>query len=571
MVKKIRLLLFCILSSSILIAAAQTDPELSIQAKVKHASVPLNYMVQLTIDIVYKDPNLKIDLKLPDLDPNFIIKTRSQSKSLTNSNGDIEIKHRFTYHLAPQKEGNVSIPAIRAITKTETFETDTIFLTITAAVDTPQEPNATPLLASTQAPRNTDIKLEAQISTTNIYLGQTISYKLVLLRKRSYWNTINVAFPNFENAWVKELETQKEEYIVEEDNNRYYAYELLHKDIAPLESGDYLIPTASISFSSGPFSPVQEFRSHATTINVISLPENAPTDFNGAVGDFQLRANLEKEALLSNSPNTLRLTISGKGNLDQITDLVYPKVDHLNIYRSSAKTLPNAQTQADERIIEYIIVPEKPGLIRIPDMSLSYFSPTTKDYQTLQTTDLQFKALGSTNETAQDTSTENTLNIDQDPQIKPFKIPRSIVLWQRPALIALFLFHGIIIALNGFKWLRNKANPTYRHTKTIEKALHISLKKIQNSTTQAIQVQTIILQFIEHILQLPLKGSAYKQIQKKVISHGISKKSAEILIALLQQIDQHAFQNQDSPEQSLKHLKSAAITLLKTIKKELSS
>ena len=48
------------------------------------------------------------------------------------------------------------------------------------------------------------------------------------------------------------------------------------KNITPLESGNYIIPTAGITLSTGPFNPTQSLQTEEVSINVRVLPENAP-------------------------------------------------------------------------------------------------------------------------------------------------------------------------------------------------------------------------------------------------------------------------------------------------------
>ena len=313
MVKKTCLLLslYSLIFTSIC-SANTTDSTLKIQAKLSPSSTPINHSVQLKVDLFYNTQNLKFKLELPKLDENFSISSRTQAKSLKKMNGNIEIKHTYMFQLHPKTEGNISIPPIRATIDQDVFETETLYLTVTKASDVPNpsKPNTNSHL--TLDPKNNDsVILEAIVNTKNIYLGEKISYTLRLLRKRNYWNTIEVAFPAFEKAWTQEQENKKSEYIIERNGSRYYAYELLHKHVAPLESGDYIIHPATIAFSSGPFSPTQKLFSKTTSINVMALPENAHPNFNGAVGEFTLKKYFRKRNAPSkftkhSNPNNFR-------------------------------------------------------------------------------------------------------------------------------------------------------------------------------------------------------------------------------------------------------------------------
>ena len=57
-------------------------------------------------------------------------------------------------------------------------------------------------------------------------------------------------------------------------------------------------------------------KSTPVTITVKPLPvENKPADFRGAVGNFTIRAALEKNNITTDDAGTLKLTVSGKGNI----------------------------------------------------------------------------------------------------------------------------------------------------------------------------------------------------------------------------------------------------------------
>ena len=58
-----------------------------------------------------------------------------------------------------------------------------------------------------------------------------------------------------------------------------------------------------------------EIKSNNGTINISALPEPRPADFIGAVGSFKATAKMLNNNLKTNDSGTLRLTISGTGNL----------------------------------------------------------------------------------------------------------------------------------------------------------------------------------------------------------------------------------------------------------------
>ena len=222
-------LLFCTSSFG------NTDDESpQINAFLNSNDTAINVPVTLTVelfdkDTFDKDTKQKISVKLPDLSSSFKIISELKYKTLKNHSDKVEIKYIYKYLLLPLKQGNLSIPSIQIKTKNGTVLTDPLYLTVGEAADSPAQQTRSLQHSIVEPSTNTDILLEAHISTQNIYLGQSIQYKLVLYRKRNYWNTMNVSFPNFEKAWVENLEIPKKEHIITKDNQRYYAYEITKK------------------------------------------------------------------------------------------------------------------------------------------------------------------------------------------------------------------------------------------------------------------------------------------------------------------------------------------------------
>ncbi len=562
MVNFVKILLVSILFSAVTFGNTNDD-ELQINAFLNTTETALNVPVTLTVDLFYKDPKQKMSVKLPDLSSSFKILSRSESKALANRNGEIEIKYIYKYQLLPLKEGNLSIPAIKVKTNDEPVLTDPLYLTVGKSIDSPNKPNTITTQSILETTPSSDVILEAQVSTENIYLGESIQYKLVLYRKRNYWNTMNVSFPSFEKAWVQDLEIPKKEQIVTKDNQRYYAYEITNKKITPLESGSYEIPSAGIVFSTGPFNPTQSLQTEAVSINVQILPENAPKNFDNAVGDFNINASIKKSTLLANTPNTLSITLSGTGNLDQINDITINAPETLSIYKSSAQTTLNPMSKEVERLLDYIIVSETAGLVTIPSISFSYFSPSTQTYETLQTTPIQFNVLPNNADTIRDSNPSIKNNTDS--LLRPYKLVSTNSQWPKLLIIGLSTLQlsqlGVILA----SWIRQKRNPNYKKQLATKAAYERAIKTLSKNNDITAYAK-LLYEFLETSTNHQLVGATYQTL-KETLSKEFSAQAIENIILVLKQVDEHRFTNQ-KPEQSV-DLKATLSTLLQTLKKEL--
>ena len=123
------------------------------------------------------------------------------------------------------------------------------------------------------------------------------------------------------------------------------------------------------------------------TVNVEPLPLGKPSSFYGGIGDFKISSNVSTTELKANDALTLKLTISGTGNLRYIKDpelklpadfeVFDPKVD-LNIKTSKSGV-------SGSKTIEYTIIPRYAGNYTIPSVEFSYFDLKSKSYKTLST------------------------------------------------------------------------------------------------------------------------------------------------------------------------------------------
>jgi hypothetical protein len=122
-------------------------------------------------------------------------------------------------------------------------------------------------------------------------------------------------------------------------------------------------------------------------LNVIPLPENGmPENFNGAVGNYTLSADIEKKEGKTNEPISLKLIIGGNGNIKLLD------VPEINLPTGFDKYEPKTNEQvkrsavvSGKKEIEYLLIPRIAGKKEIPPINFSYFDPKKEEYVTLST------------------------------------------------------------------------------------------------------------------------------------------------------------------------------------------
>ena len=118
------------------------------------------------------------------------------------------------------------------------------------------------------------------------------------------------------------------------------------------------------------------------TLEVTVLPvpmDLRPDSFTGGVGTFGFNVDIGPEHVKAGEPVTVKMRISGKGNISQITP---PKIEANHGFKLyEARTLPSKNP--NEVIFEQVIIPTSDSITNIPKISFSYFNTQTADFRTL--------------------------------------------------------------------------------------------------------------------------------------------------------------------------------------------
>ena len=119
-------------------------------------------------------------------------------------------------------------------------------------------------------------------------------------------------------------------------------------------------------------------------IEVDPLPER-PVGFSGGVGHFTVSASLNKTETKANDPVSVRITISGTGNLKLVKQPQIELPKDFDKYEPKVTDKTKLTTAGIEgsMIYDILIVPRHQGHYEIPPVSLTYFDTTSKTYRTV--------------------------------------------------------------------------------------------------------------------------------------------------------------------------------------------
>ena len=323
----------------------------------------------------------------------------SQSVNQSWINGKVSYSQTYSYIVAPIRKGNLRISGATIEYKGKVIKSNPVVIEVVAAIELPKDPNDPDYIA------NQNVHLEVMVSNAKPYLGEGIyvEYRLYFSNKIAISDFDIKQLPEFEGFWNQDIKIDQ----IAVKNGKYqgedYRYFTIKKavliaqksgklSLEPLSSDLIIgVPTGRGDFFGNPIT--RNIRKNLKTINkeisVKALPlKDKPADFNGAVGDFEMRVTTSKESLKANESTQLKVTVSGKGNLKlfEIPKIITPA--ELEVYTPEHKenlrvSVSGTKGLRGEVYDSYTVVPQYKGKYKIPPVSFSFFNPKDKKYHSI--------------------------------------------------------------------------------------------------------------------------------------------------------------------------------------------
>ena len=330
------------------------------------------------------------------------------SMSSTNIvNGKRESSHTetYTYLLQPKAEGKFTIPEATAKVDKKECKTQPFTIEVVKAQQSSSSSSSqgSQSAAQTGTVSNNDIFLRLSLSKTNVVKGEPITATLKLYYKTDLSGIEDITFPSFNGFWNKETFTaQTIESNRENVDGQIYNVALLKRYmLIPQQEGRLTIDPAELvclvrvrSSSSFGRSIFDEFfdnyqtvrkrvSSGAAVVNVSPLPGGAPSSFEGGVGQFKISAALSSDSLKTNDAGSLKVTISGNGNISM---LGAPKISFpadFEVYEVKSSESIASDGASGTKTFEYPFIPRSYGNYDIGPVNYSYYDVSLGRYVTV--------------------------------------------------------------------------------------------------------------------------------------------------------------------------------------------
>lgn len=537
--------------------------------------------------------NVGAKIAPPEMTGLNVIFGPSVSKSASNYNGKYSSTIIVSYVVVAEKEGKITIGRAKAYTDKGVLETDPVIVTV--GKNPYAGGNQNPAQAQDQpnpSSQKGEIILTVVPSKTKAYVGEAIPVTYYLYSRYQRLDLGKYDFPAITGFWCEDL---KQETItwgnqsVVINGARYYSAVIKRQVIYPQKSGKFQVKPFEMEcivnrsfFSVG--SKVNVV-SNSPTIEVLPFPQPEPLGFGETTGKYKLESSISTSELKANEPVTLKIKISGEGNLKILGTLKPEFPSDFETYdpKINDRIKLGGSGLSGSREFEYLVIPRYPGEYTIPALNFSYFDVSTKAFKTLTVPAYNIKVNKGTGQGAgayTPSSQNQVALLNKDirfihtdeltvNETSPYS-PKSPLFWTIYSAIPL-AFAGLALMTSRRK-KRNRDKVKLKSTsanKVASKLLSEARKALQEKDDNRFYEATFkaLYGYISDKLNIPYGDLNRSIISSTLLSHGVEQSMVTELLNTLDTCEMARFAplSQSSPQQFYEQTSELINKLEKTL------
>ena len=336
--------------------------------------------------------------------------SRSEQSSVQSINGKTTSTSRitFTYILMANAEGEYTIPGASITADGNQMISNSVNIKVLPRDNAASQGGGNVSANGRgKAIANNDLFITATVNKTNVYEQEAflLTYKIYTAVDLRMFE--NVKLPDFKGFHSQEVELpNNRRWGLEHYKGRNYQTTIYRQFVLfPQQSGKLTIEPARFdasiaqmlevddpfeAFFNGGNNYVEIKKTLMTPrleINVKPLPTGKPANFSGGVGEFELSSSVSTTQVKTNDAVTLKIVISGTGNLKLLSDPTIEFPADFEVYdpKVDNKSRLTNEGLSGSKVIEYLVIPRTAGIYKIPSVKFSYFDIKSRSYKTLST------------------------------------------------------------------------------------------------------------------------------------------------------------------------------------------
>jgi hypothetical protein len=325
----------------------------------------------------------------------------------------------YTYVLRAMKEGEFTIPPATVTVGRKEYLTNEVEVLVRAGSSPGQAVPSSPYSRDVTTGQESDpVFLRVIPSKNEVYIGEQFVSGLKVYTRVNTSPASSARDIPYEGFFKNSVDPDERAQQQEIGGQIYVSQVIQRHILIPQKSGKLLIPpfesewmvqqrrerqggrSAFDSFFDDPF--FDSYQNVPVTLSTLPvnilvkpLPPGAPVGFTGAVGDFTMKASLSDSEMEVNEALSLKITISGTGNLPLLGEPevnLPPDHDLYDVSRSLNITTSGMQISGSVTF-EYPIIARHAGRYRIAPVQFAWFDPGAESYRTATTGEFSFAVL----------------------------------------------------------------------------------------------------------------------------------------------------------------------------------
>ena len=486
----------------------------------------------------------------------------------------------FTYILMAGKEGTYTVPAASVEVDGKKIFSNSLQIKVLPPDKTSGGANGGGGSASSSRSQmagsritNEDLFITATASKTKVHEQEAILltykvYTLVNLRQ------LLGKMPDLKGFHTQEVELpQQKTFSLEHYKGRNYNTTVWSQYVLfPQQTGKLEIPSitfegvvAQQTVSDNPFDAFfngggyvevkKKIYTPRVTIDVQPLPTK-PAGFSGAVGEFNLTSNINTTDAKTNDAITLKLALSGTGNMKLISapDIKFPQDFEVYDPKATDNLKLTGAGLSGTKTFEYLVIPRHAGEFKIPAVEFIYFDLKSNSYKTLKSEEYTIKVAkgeGNSDQVIADFTNKESVKMLAkdirfiklgDTSIKPkgtfFFGTAAYWLWY---LVPFILFVAFVIIYR--KQARENANVAKMKTKKANKVaarrMKLAGKLLADGKKNEFydEVLKALWGYISDKLNIPVSQLSKDSIETRLSDRGVSEELVKEFIGTLNECE----------------------------------
>jgi hypothetical protein len=410
-----------------------------------------------------------------------------------------------------------------------------------------------------------DMFVSLVMDKKSAYVGEQIIGYIKIYTKVNLSGIGDFKGPEFTGFYVQHLKTPPLRSLEPEQvgDETYYSG-VVHKVIlVPQKSGKLEISPFDIvvqhdkKVKVGYFTTYQTqnttLQSKAVNVSVKPLPDGKPRAFSGAIGDFDITANVNATEVKANDAIVFKVTVKGKGSIKLIDKVDYEFSPTFEVFDPVVKSKVSENGMSGSKEFEITVIPRHSGEFVVNPFQLVYFNPLTGKYITKKSKsfiiNVEKVEEDSTQVIVSNLSRSEVELLESDIRYiktntklksKNAYLIESAGFYLAILFIALLFSVALFLRREQIKRNANIAKTRHRKASKIAgKRLKLAQKQLSENNLEAFyeELTKALWGYISDKLNIPFSAMSAEQAQEQLILRGVSEETVNSLQELINECE----------------------------------